>query len=94
MIEPDVGVGSCGEKLSDGCVNMFWKFNIFALRHKTRKCRFVLEYESGKFNWKRMGWHFLTLYPFRIWREAVAYFIPTVFQNRYSKICDDFTLSV
>lgn len=73
---------------------MFEKIHIFAARHKTRKCRFVLEYESGKFNWKRMSGHFLTPYPFRIGREAVAYFIPEAFQSLYSEMSGRLTLFV
>ena len=60
---------------------------------RTRKCKFILEYESGKFTWKRVSGHFPSSYPLRgIARGTAAYFIPTVFQNRYSKMSDGATL--
>ena len=60
---------------------------------RTRKCKFILEYESGKFTWKRVSGHFPSSYPLRgIARGTAAYFIPTVFQNRYSKMSDGSTL--
>ena len=30
---------------------------------RTRKCKFILEYESGKFTWKRVSGHFPSSYP-------------------------------
>lgn len=60
---------------------------------RTRKCKFILEYESGKFTWKRVSGHFPSSYPLcGIARGTAAYFIPTVFQNRYSKMSDGATL--
>ena len=60
---------------------------------RTRKCKFILEYESGKSTWKRVSGHFPSSYPLRgIARGTAAYFIPTVFQNRYSKMSDGATL--
>ena len=60
---------------------------------RTRKCKFILEYESGKFTWKRVSGHFTSSYSLRgIARGTAAYFIPTVFQNRYSKMSDGATL--
>lgn len=41
-----------------------------------------------------MSGHFLTPYPFRIGREAVAYFIPEAFQSLYSKMSERLTLFV
>lgn len=60
---------------------------------RTRKCKFILEYESGKFTWKRVSGHFPSSFPLiGIARGTAAYFIPTVFQNRYSKMSDGATL--
>ena len=59
---------------------------------RTRKCKFILEYESGQFTWKRVSGHFPSSYPLcGIARGTAAYFIPTVFQNRYSKMSDGAT---
>ena len=60
---------------------------------KHGECKFILEYESGKFNWKRMSGHPLTSYPFRNGRGTAAYFIPEAFQSPYSKIGFGATLS-
>ncbi len=60
---------------------------------KHGECKFILEYESGKFNWKRMSGHLLTSYPFRYGRGTAAYFIPEAFQSLLTKIGSGATLS-
>lgn len=59
--------------------NMFYIFAGHIGKHG--ECKFVLMSESGKFNWKRIGGHYLTSYHSWYERGAATYFIPEVFQN-------------
>lgn len=45
--------------------NMFANFTGHIDKHG--ECKFILEYESGKFNWKRMSGHLLTSYSYGVW---------------------------
>ena len=64
---------------------MFATFVVYILT-KHGKCKFILTVKSGKLHWGESKRTFLASYLYGLWRGAVAYFIPQVFQNLTVKI--------
>lgn len=73
---------------------MFQKCCLYLSDILTRKCKFILAVESGKFNWRGNKQFSSCVVSISVDRRgAVAYFISKVFQNLTVKIIFGTTLS-